>query len=138
MVSSADNLSLKTIAFLNQKIDAIVGKSEILTDLKKEIKDEKILKLLENKYKVLEQEISHIEQKIDLEKKYLKKSWLFNLLPASLIHEIENQTHHASFHEQNCPTVCSPFSIGSQHSVVHSLQLGGSAHQFQAIGKLHI
>jgi hypothetical protein len=74
MVSSADNLSLKTITFLNQKIDAIVGKSEILKELSKEIQDEKILDILNNKYKVLEQEISHIEQKIDLEKKYLKKS----------------------------------------------------------------
>lgn len=74
MVSSADNLSLKTIAFLNQRIDGIVGKSEILKELSKEIQDEKILDILNNKYKVLEQEISHIEQKIDLEKKYLKKS----------------------------------------------------------------
>lgn len=74
MVNSEENLSLKTLSFLNTRIDRILGKSELLEELRQEVKDEKILKMLNDKYKGLEQEIAHIEQKIDLEKKYIKRS----------------------------------------------------------------
>lgn len=68
-----NNLILETLNFLNQKIDNIVGKSELINELLDEIDDPVIIEKLNIKLAILEKELDHIGSKIDLEKINLKK-----------------------------------------------------------------
>lgn len=69
-----NNLILETLAFLNQKLDIIVGKSELINELIEEFDDPKIIEILNEKLMILENELDHIGSKIDLEQRNLKKS----------------------------------------------------------------
>lgn len=69
-----DKLIIETLSFLNQKIDNIVGKSELINELIQEIDDPLIIEKLNEKLTVLEKELDHIGRKIDLEQKILKNS----------------------------------------------------------------
>ena len=68
-----NSLVLETLEFLNQRIDHIVGKSELINELLNEIDDPIIIEKLNTKLAILEKEIDHIGKKIDLESKFLKK-----------------------------------------------------------------
>lgn len=72
--SIKNNLVLETLGFLNQKIDIIIGKSELINELLEEVDDPLIVNLLQKKLDILELEINHIGLKIDLEQKCLKRS----------------------------------------------------------------
>ena len=67
-----NNLILESLSFLNQKIDIIVGKSELINELLDEIEDPVLIEILHKKLDLLEKEIDHIGNKIDLEQKFLK------------------------------------------------------------------
>lgn len=69
-----DNLIIETLSFLSQKIDNIVGKSELINELLEEIDDPIIIEKLDKKLEILEKELDHIGNKIDIEQKFLKKS----------------------------------------------------------------
>jgi hypothetical protein len=68
------NLILETLSFFNQKIDFIIGKSEVLNELLEEIDDPKILTHIHKKIENLEKELDYIGTKINLEQKLLKKT----------------------------------------------------------------
>lgn len=68
------NLILETLNFLNQRIDNIVGKSELINELLEEIDDPYIIEKLNKKLSKLEKELDHIGSKIDLEKQNLKNA----------------------------------------------------------------
>jgi len=70
---NSNNLILETLGFLNQRIDIIVGKSEIICDLLDEFDDPILLEKLNCKLSELEKELDHIGSKIDLEKFNYKK-----------------------------------------------------------------
>lgn len=67
------SLVLETLSFLNQNIDRIIGKSELINELLEEVEDPKIIELLNEKLILLDKEITHIGNKIDSEQKILKK-----------------------------------------------------------------
>jgi hypothetical protein len=69
-----NNLIIETLSFLNQKIDNIVGKSDLINELLEEIDDPVIIESLNKKLAVLEKELDHIGSKIDLEKQNLKNA----------------------------------------------------------------
>ncbi len=69
-----DSFVLETLSFFNQKIDFIVGKSELINELLEEIDDPVIIEKLNEKLIDLEKEIDYIGKKIDLEQRNLKKS----------------------------------------------------------------
>lgn len=66
------NLVIETLDFLNQKIDAITAKSELLNELIQETEDSSIISLFNKKLDELDKELDFIEKKIDIEKKILK------------------------------------------------------------------
>jgi prefoldin subunit 5 len=68
-----NNLVLESLAFLNQEIDKIVGKTELLNELLEEIDNVKVIEILNKKLDTLDKEITHIGNKINLEQKMLKK-----------------------------------------------------------------
>lgn len=68
-----NKMVLESLAFLNQSIDKIVGKSELINELLEEIDDPVFIGILNKKLDLLDKEITHIGNKIDLEQKMLKK-----------------------------------------------------------------
>lgn len=69
-----DNFIIQTLSFLNQKIDNIVGKSDLINELLQETDDPMLIQKLNDKLQILENEIDYIGKKIELEHKNLKKS----------------------------------------------------------------
>lgn len=69
-----DKLIIETLSFLNQKIDNIVGKSELINELLEETDDPVLIEKLDSKLLALEKELDHIGNKIEIEQKFLKKS----------------------------------------------------------------
>lgn len=69
-----DDLVIETLSFLNQKIDNIVGKSDLINELLEETDDPILIDKLDHKLMALEKELDFIGRKIDLEQKNLKKA----------------------------------------------------------------
>lgn len=68
-----DDMTLKTLSFLTQKLDEIVGKSDLINEILEETTDKRMIRLLQRKLVDLEKELAYITEKVNLEKKMLKK-----------------------------------------------------------------
>ena len=68
-----NKLYIQSLAFLNSKLDEIIGKTDLINELMDDEEDPKILVKLEEKLSLLEKEVEHIGNKIRIEQEMLKK-----------------------------------------------------------------